>query len=600
MPGCLLLQVRQFMPGKIDPFAWLAAALALGASLWPIAWLWLTIVGGRWVSWSIWLVLIAGWAATVVLFVVRRTRAGKRRQLSPRAAQLTWHHLALLLVILFGIAVRLLAVRDLAFPPWVDSSRHALITTLMAESGQTITSYRPLLAVDDFRYHFGFHTLSSALTIIGDQQLPQLLLILGQLLNGLVPLSIYGAAYLFTRRRGAALVAAFLVALPFFFPAYYATWGRMTQITAVLILPIALALTWLLLRGARNWRRAWLLVAVLAAGLFLVHFRVFLLYLPFAGLVWLVSKGRHGRWLALAGGLTLLMVAPHLIRLLGYARPEAISSTIPDYNQFPTGYVTVGWERVFLAIAALAGVGLLLAVARRRRWTALPLLLVAWPLLVGALLSLDRLGFQGTALINLNSSYIVAFVPLALFLAILAQRFWRWVTGRYRVLDAAMLLLAGTSLTAAFLFGSRQQVTILNPTTILAWAADAPALTWLDENLPEEAQLAVSSWQWLGRTWAGSDGGAWIVPLTGRESTTPPADYTYSQTLFDQVNQFNLEAAEWSDWSDPAAVAWLKEQGVTHVYVGPKGGQFEPSLLARNPALAQVYGQDGAFIFEIR
>jgi hypothetical protein len=210
------------------------------------------------------------------------------------------------------------------------------------------------------------------------------------------------------------------------------------------------------------------------------------------------------------------------------------------------------------------------------------------------------LGLAGTTLVNLNSSYIVAFLPLALFLAVIGHQVWRWLVGRRRLVDGLLLLMAGAFLTAMLLFGLRQQVTILNPATILAWPPDGPALAWLDENLPDDAKIAVNSWRWLGQTWAGSDGGAWIVPLTGRESTTPPADYNYNAALSRQVNQFNEGAAAWTDWSDPAAAEWLKDQGISHIYVGAKGGQFDPSALARNPSLLQVYGLDGVFVFRLR
>ena len=599
MPGCLLLQTGRFLPGQLDPLAWLGAALALGASLWPVAWLWLTVVGGRWAAWSLGLVLIAGWATTLALFLIRRLKKRKKPLITLRATRLSWHHAALLLVLALGMGGRFLAVRDLAFPPWVDSSRHALITTLMAGSGQTIRTYQPLLAVEDFPYHFGFHTLSAGLMMMDDQPLQTLLLFLGQLLNGLIPLTTYAAAYLLTRRRGVSLLASFLVALPFFFPAYYATWGRMTQVTAVMILPLALALTWLLVRGARNWRRAWPLVGLLGAGLFLIHFRVFLLYLPFAALVWLFSRGRQGRWLALAAGLTLALVTPHLARLIGYAQPMSAGGVIPGYNDFPVGYVTVGWERGFLVLAAFAGALVLLAAFRRRSWTWLPILIFGWVLIAGGLLMTDRLGLPGTNLVNLNSSYIVAFLPLALFLAIVAGRLWRWLAGRHQIVETILGLMVGAALTAALVFGLRQQVTILNAATILAWSEDVPGLTWLDENLPDEASVAVNSWRWLGQTWAGSDGGAWILPLAGRDSTTPPADYTYSRSLSQRVNRFNKEAQAWSDWSDPAAAQWLKEQGVTHVYIGAKGGDFDPAVLSRNPGLRLLFGQNGVFIFEI-
>ncbi|UCG23729.1 MAG: hypothetical protein JSW55_16555 [Chloroflexota bacterium] len=539
MPGCLLLQAGRFLPAKVDPFAWWGAALALSASIWPVAWLWLSTIGGRWASWSLWLVLIAGWSAVIVIFFIGRRKSSQEPTVSRRANRLSWHHGALLLVLALGLAGRLLAIRDLAFPPWVDSSRHALITTVMADSGQIISTYRPLLPVEEFPYHFGFHTLSAGLAMLGAQSLPGLLLIVGQLLNGLVPLTMYAAAYLLTRKRSVGLLAALLVALPFFFPGYYATWGRMTQLTAVLVLPVALAFTWLLLHGARSWRRAWPLIGMLAAGLFLIHFRVFLLYLPFAALAWLISRARHGRWLALAAVLALVLTAPHMARLAGYVRPSTFTYAVPGYNDFPVGYVTVGVERIILWSAATAGLVVILAALRRRRWVWLPVALMVWMLLVGVLLASDRLGLPGTTLINLNSAYIVAFVPLALLLAVVAGRMWRWLTGRFQLLDVVLAAAAGAGLAAILLFGLRQQTTILNEVTILAWAPDEPGLAWLDENLPREATVAVNSWLWLGSTWAGSDGGAWIVPLTGRASTTPPADYIYDRDLAQQVNRFN-------------------------------------------------------------
>jgi hypothetical protein len=150
------------------------------------------------------------------------------------------------------------------------------------------------------------------------------------------------------------------------------------------------------------------------------------------------------------------------------------------------------------------------------------------------------------------------------------------------------------------MLGIRQQMTILNPVTVLAWPQDMEGLAWLNENLEQSAKVAVSSWVWLGRTWAGSDGGAWIVPLTGITSTTPPADYIYSRTLAEGVEAFNTEASTNKEWSDPSAADWLRQQGVTHVYVGAKGGYFNPGLLARNPDLQLLYQHDGVFIFAVQ
>jgi hypothetical protein len=557
----------------------------------------------------LWLALILGWAIILALYLrpnlrlrgsLRSRPAGSESKVKPRATRYSWHHAALLGLLLLGLAVRLLAVRDLAFPPWVDASRHALIATIMASSGQAITDYAPYLAVDHFPYHFGFHAIPASLSQMVTVELPRLLLFLGQLLNALVPLSIYTAAYLLTRRRGVSLLSAFLVALPFFFPAYYATWGRMTQLTAMLILPVVLALTWRLLRGARLWRKSWWSLGILVAGLFLVHFRLALLYLPFAGLVWILTLGRRTQWLVGSAGLALALISPQLVRLAGDAPPvSGILNAPQGYNDFPVGYVAAGWERAFWWLFAISLLLAIVAAARSKRWALPPLFLAAWMGLSVLLLSGDRLNLPVTWLINLNSAYISAFLPLALVVAIGAGRLWRWLTGQHWTVSALVHLAAGACLAAGLLFGIRQQITILNPQTILAESPDREALAWLEENTPPTATLAVSSWRWLGSAWAGSDGGAWIVPQTGRNSTTPPADYTFDASLAAAVNTFNVEASAVEDWSDPGAAAWLEQQGVTHVFVGARGGFLDPSPLSRNPGLEQQYAEDGVFIFSV-
>ncbi len=591
-----------------DPAAWWGTAIALGIATWPILWLWFSLPGARWTAWLLWLLTIIGWMAVAWLWWRHRQKSRQLPQEDGDATtlpvyhslMLPWRkeHLILLLILLFGLAVRLLAIRDGLFPPWVDSSRHALITAVMANSGQIITDYGPYLPVDRFPYHFGFHTLSATLAMMSNWPLNRLLLNFGQLLNALIPLAMYSAVWLASRRRDAGLVAAFLVALPFFFPAYYATWGRFTQLTAVFLLPILLALTWRLLRGNESWRRVWWLVALLAAGLFLTHFRIFIYYLPFVILVWLVGLGRRGRWLVFAASLSLLLVLPRLSQLLAGANPlQRVGQTIPNYNNFPTSYFTTGWEQAFVYLAAAGAVLAVIAAVRRKSWAALPLMLLAWVASLFLLLSTDRIGLPGTSLVNLNSMYIMLFVPLAMFLGLIAAPIWGWLRQQHWLLQLAGYVLIGLMLGAMLLFGVRQQISILNSQTILAYPEDLIALRWVDENIPTDAVFAVNSWQWLGETWAAADGGAWLLPLTGRAVSTPPIDHIYNADLFREVRAFNQTATAVTDWSDPLQADWLREQGISHIFVGKKGGFFDPAVLMRNPGLELLYGRHGVFIF---
>lgn len=607
LPGALLLLLAEGIALRFkNPLAWWGVALALGTAVWPLLWFAVTLIDGRWRGWSLWLVFGAGWLAVLLLWWKRQGSgdqrslgAGEQRGITPSPLYL----FTLSLLLILTTATRLLAVRDLSFLPWVDASRHGLIMAVMAHSGQIPGSYEPYLPIDGGEYHYGFHAIAASLELMTGWPLNRLLLFLGQLIGGLLPLIVYTAVILITRRQRPAILAAFLVGLPFFFPGYYVTWGRLTQLTAMFVMPVLLALTWLLVRGARRWQRAWWLVGLLAAGLFLIHFRVFVFFVPFAAVVWLSAWGRNGRWLALAGGWGLLLAAPRiwqLAALTGLA--QLASNPIPNYNTFPTGYVQTGWEPAFLWLALLALLPTLVFGLRRRRWTRLPLVLIGWTAVLFILVGGDRLGLPSAAVVNVNSLYITVFLPLAIFLGVAADQVWLWIKQSHWLLRWAGATVAGSVLTALLLFGVRQQISILNEQTLLAQHADAAGLAWIDTHLPETAVIAVNSWKWLGETWAASDGGAWIVPMTGRMATTPPIDHIYNPDLFRSVREFNAAAVTVPDWSDPAQADWLRQQNITHVYVGPRSDNsfFDPAGLARNPQMEMAYGRDGVFVFEIR
>lgn len=599
-------------------------ALALSLSFLPLAWLWVSVVGLHWSALALSLVY-----AVLGLIVIARAINAWRRQGYTVRLTLPASDLALPLLLLLGLWVRLLAIRDLAAPLWVDSSHHLLIARVLEATGHIPANYQPVLPVNQFYYHWGYHALLVSAHWLARLDWPKLMLIVGQVLGALMPLAVYAGTETLTRRPRAGLGAAFVVALISFFPGYYLSWGRYTQLVGLLILAPLLGLLWQAL-APRDGQAAiqlephrWRFViglSLLSAGLVLAHYRVLAFWAVYV-LVALALGGRFGwKWL---GGVALASVAltwPWLIQLFQQAVVNVLASpgrlaATGGYNDFPIDYFRGDLERGWL-VAAILAVAWGIIQRERALWV-----LGGWAGVTYALLNIG----PGTWLVNNNAWAISLFLPGAMAAGWgadqwlqLGQRPLPWLTPKPmpEVLESPTnenrwlkfvrpglqlglaMLLTGL-LTYAGLRGVLVQMNIANPSTRLVAPADMEALAWVEANTPAEAVLAVNGWKWLGNAWAGSDGGAWLWPLAGRRTTLPPVDYLYQPDWARTLNAFNEKLVTITDAGAPATLALLHELNVTHIFIGAKGGSLKPEMFLDNPHYRLLYTNGAAWVFEV-
>lgn len=590
-------------------------ALVLSLSLLPLAWLWVSTVGLRWSA------LTLG-SAYVLIGLLALARAVYTLRATPCVLRFTFSDFALLCTLLVTLLTRLLAIRDLAAPMWVDSSHHLLIARLLAETGHIPVNYEPLLSVDKFYYHWGYHVLLVGAHWLSQMDWPKLMLLLGQVLNALMPLAVYTGTELLTQRPRAGLVAAWVVGLVSFFPGYYLSWGRYTQLVGLLILAPLVGLLWQMVRPENGWAhiqshlhrwRLFFSVSLIVAGLFLAHYRV-LAFLLALGVAVLACGGRGGwKWLGGVGLLSVLLVLPWLIQLFQQAvwpaviNPARLAAT-SGYNDFPVDYFRGDLERGWLVLSIVsAGWGLL----RRERalWV-----LGGWAALTFALLNIG----PGTWVVNNNAWAISLFVPAAMALGWGADRWLRlgeeaWFLPAQAEAGFLMRLksLLGPGLnfvTATVLVGLLTyagarglwtQANILNPATRLVLAEDMEALAWVEHNTAPEAVFAINSWKWLNNAWAGSDGGAWLWPLIERRTTLPPVDYLYQREPALVINNFNQRLAALTDANSPEALALLREINVTHIFIGARGGSLKPEMFVDSPHYRLLFSNGAAWVFEV-
>lgn len=619
-PGALMLLLLElwvphsalFKHHLAGSVVWAATALALTLSLLPLLWIGATLCGLAWSPTSMSIALLAITVAGLALAGRRnlRGRVWPRPSLAGLGRRLPG--LTLVAILLASCALRFVAVRDLAYPAWVDSPHHDLIVRLLTYSGQVPDRYDPFLPVTPFTYHFGFHAVAAVFVWLTGLPSSDAILVLGQVLNGLTPLAAYALARLTTRRVWVAVAAAAIVGLVSMFPGYYVSWGRYTQLTGLIILgPLlgVLAATAAPEHAGEGHERradvgALIVIGVLSAGLVYAHYRVMAFAVTFALAALIVYRRLAWRTWAPAALLGIVLAGPWLWRLaLVWVAPRVANPAEylapAGYNDFPWQYFSSWLERGWWALAA---VGALTGLIRRDRalW-----LMALWTALTVGVLNIPG---AGSWVVNNNSWAISAFLPGSIAagyalvqgagLGVWLWRrpantpAWRRPIGVIWGATLASLIAIGIGL------GVAAQARILNPRTVLALPADRQALAWMRENLPRDAVVVVNSWYWQSEIWSASDGGIWIWPETGLRTTTPPADYAFDPVWAQQINDWNARWAALTDLGSAEARAMLSEAGATHLYLGAVTGRMTPEMLDIAPDLYQLqYERDGVRVY---
>ncbi len=502
------------------------------------------------------------------------------------------------------LGLRMVQIRGLVVPAWVDGVHHTLMTGLIAEAGGVPGDYGAWLGIGPFIYHYGFHALGAGLVWLSGLEVPRAVLVMGQVVNALVGVGVYGlTAELLGGRRGrvGGLVALGVVGTVSLMPGYYVTWGRYTQLAGLVVLPAGVVLTGKWVEEGKQW--GWVLGGVAVAGLGLVHYRVLVFYVAFvvALLVYTVAgKSRlqallevrpgllrsganrevRGPMLRVAGlaGISLCLLSPWIARIV---RVLVTRGAWPGL-EIEMGYTAVPYDLLLMprnvVLAVLAAWGLTLGVWRRQRGV---ILVGLW------LLSLGILAALRSPLVPASAIVITFFLPAAMLIGYLVER--ALLTRGSRIWHQ----VAGVGLAGMALWSAAGMFYVINPTTVLLTPDDVAALGWVREHTPPDARFLINVRRWQGNVYVGTDAGYWISLLAGRETIPPPALYVLgTPEQVERINRVSRIAA--GGLLDPDR---LREAGITHVFIGARGGAINPTTLLSNPAFELLYmdGRDWVF-----
>lgn len=599
-PGYLLERwLRLPIPQPARPGIWLGLSL----SIIPLLYLWATTFGLAITPFRLFVLVLMMMVALV--WAALRDLGGANPQLLLHKASLEPALWAMLFAVVLALTAwtRLRHIDGLAFPPWVDSVHHALLIRVASEQGMAPISLQPYLPIDQLAYHWGYHVIAAALLQSTGLSLPVLMLWFGQVLSTLSVLAIACCALALWQQPLAAVVAGMIPGLISIMPAYYLSWGRYTLLMGMLILPMLLIATRELLR-APTWRTV-AISGLLLAGLNLVHFVAFIFALIWYPIVWLSFSTPQSRWKTLspliaAGIIAFALTAPWILLLLGRFQPGVGQSPLniqgsATYNAMPEHLLWARNNRLLLALAAAGGL-----LGHWRRWRAAPAI-VLWSLLV---LLLANPGWIGLPYLSFVTNLVVAislFLPISLLIGCGAaalhissvRRLSQRADLRWRALVVAVILLL------AFWKAQNFQ-SVIRSDTILATQSDLQAIEWIASHTPPEARFVVNTEGWLYDVMRGADGGWWVLPLAGRQVSTPPVIFTYGPpTYTENVKQQTAWLREDRDRTPEELADFMWIHGYTHVYATAQGRLLNASQLAATPYFERIYGNEQVSIFKL-
>jgi len=582
-PGYILFSLLW----KNQPFSfWEKTGIssALSLSLYPLLYLWFSvfhITPGRFLPWGV--------VCVSLLFSLKIWKKELHLLLTWKPGKQLVFSILFFVVVGCVAASRIYIVKNMTGPAWGDSVNHTFIVQLFRDNGGLFQSWAPYAPIESFSYHFGFHSAVCSFAELAGIPSPQAVLMAGQVFNVLAVLALYPLVLRFFNSQWAALGGLLFAGLLFPLPGYFVNWGRYTQLSAQIILPIViLFLHFLSAEKTRLHPGFWILFGILLSGLALTHYRVAFLgaaaFLAwFLWDLWIKRKSLSlwfRRW-AKAGLVVIgsfLVILPWIIhvrksRMFDLAAINGEASSQAFYSSHFG--VWKNTDTYFSDIFWIGGLLILIFFFWRRRQTAFPVL--GWGVFCFIAANPRLIGLPGDGVVPNEILVFALYIPLALLFGWFLGVVWEWsLKLRWGVpviiITAALLVF----------FGMKNQLTLVDPFFQLLLPEDLKAFEWIEEKVPEDAFFLVNGFvmeDWQSA--AGSDSGWWLPFYTRRKSTVPPALYAIEELspgiereMYAQIVREVRESG--GRVHDLGKV--LCKYGITHVFLGSKrgGAAYEP------------------------
>lgn len=472
--------------------------------------------------------------------------------------------ISLLLFAALSILLRFAFLQKALLPSYFDSAEHYRIIKGVLETMKISTPNY---------YHTGYHVLNAAVSRLFQLSISDAMLIFGQVVLAVLPLSLFFIVRRETRSGAAGWFACLLAGFGWHMPSHAVNWGKYPALFSLVCVHFVLSLGWLLARTPGKERRPGMDL-LLGAGLLLsllIHTRTLFVYSGAAAAVLLAAWGKRLplNWRRMGLGLAILILA---VEVRAMQADFTLAPLLRGYSQNDAWMLAFVLTLAPFAIKYHAGMVFILIAS-------LDLLLAALFIPVnapgyGVLTPLDRPYAQ-----------MLIYLPLSLMGGLGLAGLIQWM----RRLFPRPRLPARLTLFSAFGF------VVLNaglhhdfyPSACCQFASrdDLAAITWMDASLAPHASILIASENVIvtsfqqGDARAPADGGIWITPLIRRPT---------------------LPAWQALDFTQPEVHEALCARRLHYVYAGGMPQSFDKAQLDAQPQwYRRVFALPAASIYEV-
>ncbi|HHW88819.1 MAG TPA: hypothetical protein GX400_21740 [Chloroflexi bacterium] len=614
MPGLALIKLTGVWSDWL-PLQSVILALGIGLSFYPVIFYFLRLVAPGfhiqgWMGWTL-LLLSSGIAATKV-----------------RHWRIPFRRIDVMLIATIAVLTfisRIWLVYEQPFPAWTDSLHHTLLTKLTAEQGQLPYNLQPYLDIPLDMYHLGLYALSGMVVQMLGIPAHTALIWTIQSLNAL---SIAGVFLILDRYVGrtGAITGMLVVGLLSHQPAFYANWGRDTQLAAQTLMLIAWIMVFDTIEQSRltdlaTQRRQSIAQAIFAgvasAAVFLYHFRGSIFYIAFLlpGILYLWWSARRIHNLPstifstmLIGAVALMIILPAVlpaVKTWVELNRAAIATPVVDVaetQQNQSGFFAFDLSH-FSSLAArpwLLTITTLSALYGLKQKERIVWLSAVWFILLMVIGNLYLLKIPVLSVTNMGAILIMLYMPISLMIGAAIQHITVTIPRRWRRQFSKGSALVTVLLAIIFMWVRAHDYEAFR---FFVTDADVKAAEWLADNAAADDRVVINTTFWLPTTPHGTDAGYWIPYLSHHQTNTGVMISSLGgvSLLKDIIADSKLaKRAE----HDSEALSMLYQRGYRFIYIGARGsyegGGFDAETLQSTGQADIAYDEDGVKILKIR